>query len=248
VPAWVIAATISQRVILALARGDTATATQTLAATGAEIDAPVSYATEAALISYVRLLLQLATKEAQAAQLEQALNLANRIIDAAKRDGRIGRVIETLVLRALIHQAGGHQAQALDDLRQTIALAEPEGYVRVFVNEGPALARLLGVLRDQSNSTYAAHLLTAFPKAAITQPPSAHTQKDGLKNNLSVPLTEREIDVLRAIAQGLTYEEAAQKLYVSVNTVRFHVKSLYGKLGASSRTLAIERARELGLL
>ncbi len=166
--------------------------------------------------------------------------MADRVLAAAEPAGRRGRVLETLVLRALVHHAQGDVAAALDDIQRALLLGEPEGYVQVFVNEGAALAPLLRAAHTRGTApAFVARLLAALPPGEAAFAASAA---------LPEPLTERELEVLRLMAEGLTYDEVAQRLVVSLNTVRFHVKGIYGKLGVDRRMAAIERATALGLL
>lgn len=145
-------------------------------------------------------------------------------------------MIEALILRALACDALNDETAALDHLQRALSIAEPEGYVRIFLDAGARLARLL----HRIGSVYAHRLLEAFPlsvrERAVDRP------------ELPEPLTNRERDVLRLMARGLTYRQIAGELVVSVNTVRYHIKSLYSKLQVNSRTLALARARELRLL
>ena len=206
-------------------------------------------------IAYLRLLLH----QGQAEHLEQALALAGRVLASAEAAGRTGRVIQVLALRALILQARGDAGSARDDLHRALALAEPEGYVQLFVSEGTPMRFLIADCRlwieRQPQMTkmqpYLDKLLAAFPGAAAEESGNSIDSKSEIANRQSKienDLTEREIEVLRLVAEGLTYQEIAQRLVVSLNTVRFHVKGIYGKLGVEKRMAAVERARILGLL
>lgn len=255
-PAWVESQVVSQQVALALARGEDAAAWQALAQTGVGLEDATSHTREVVHLAYLRLLHHLGRTTPQATHLHQALELADRLLESAEPAGRMGRVIETLALRALVYQAQGDAGRALEDLSRALALAEPEGYVRLFVNEGVPMAHLLRAAHERgTRPAYIARLLSAFPASyqpsAISPELSAVGAQDsglGTRHSLVEPLTGRELEVLRLIARGLTYEEVAQQLVVSLNTVRFHVKGVYGKLGVDKRTTAIDRARALGLL
>jgi LuxR family maltose regulon positive regulatory protein len=177
----------------------------------------------------------------------EAARLLERLFLAAKAGGRVGRVIEILVLRALALQAQGDAAQALACLEDALTLAEPEGYVRIFVDEGPPMARLLyeavtrGIAPD-----YARRLLAAFP---VTEPEQTGPSKTHAPTpDLIEPLSERELEVLQLIAEGLTNPEIASRLFLALNTVKTHSRNIYGKLGVHSRTQAVARARALGIL
>jgi LuxR family maltose regulon positive regulatory protein len=156
-------------------------------------------------------------------------------------------VIEILVLQALAHEAQDNIPLALVPLERALALAEPEGYVRIFVDEGPPMARLLyeavarGVAAD-----YARRLLAAFPVAEPEKPAPSKAQAP--KSELVEPLSERELEILKLIAEGLTNPEIAARLFLSLNTVKVHTRNIYGKLGVNNRTQAVIQARALGIL
>jgi LuxR family maltose regulon positive regulatory protein len=204
-------------------------------------DDPIDEKREVLHIACLRLLHHRGCKTRQAHHLEQALDLANRLLASAEPDGRIGRVIEILALRALVYQAQGDLTRALEDLCRALTLAEPEGYLRLFVDEGEPMARLLRAAHTRGiRPGYIAKLLAAFsPGTSVSPPP---------QTDMIEPLTERELEVLRLIAEGLTYRQIAERLVVSVNTVRFHVKGVYGKLGVENRAAAMTQARTHGLL
>jgi LuxR family maltose regulon positive regulatory protein len=175
---------------------------------------------------------------------DAALQLLERLRQAAEAGGCTGRVIEILVLRALALQAQEDVAGALTALTKALTLAEPEGYVRLFVDEGTPMARLLYQAAQQGIAPeYVGQLLTAFePHDEAKSPPVPDSQA------LIEPLSEREIQVLQLVAEGLTNREIAQKLSISLGTVKVHNSNIYGKLGVGNRTQAVARARMLGLL
>jgi len=156
-------------------------------------------------------------------QPAEALKLLGSLVPLAKWRGRPGMLIEIYALQALAYQAQGDLEQAVAALERALSLAEPEGHVRIFADEGEPMARLL---------QEAARRGIAPPQ---TQP-------------LPEPLSARELEVLRLLNTHLSSTEIAEQLFISVNTARFHIKNIYGKLGVHSRSEAIQRARELGLL
>ena len=160
--------------------------------------------------------------------------------DAAEEGGRSGSLIEIRVVQALAHQARGDPPAALESLEAALRLAEPEGYVRTFVDEGAPMAALLAAAADRTDShrEYVSRLLAAFP---TTPRPSAAP-------DLVEPLSDREQEVLRLLGTELSGPEIARELVVSLNTVRSHTKSIYTKLGVNTRRTAVRRAQELGLL
>jgi LuxR family maltose regulon positive regulatory protein len=178
---------------------------------------------------------------------DEAIWLLSRLLEAAEAGERISKAIEILGLQAVAAQAKGDTSLALAMIENALALAEPEGFVQTFVDEGPPMARLLlEALGRGMAPEYVRRLLAAFP---VTEPEPrgpliAQTQVPGLVE----PLSERELEVLQLVAAGLTNPEIASRLFLSVNTVKRHSYNIYGKLGVHSRTQAVARARSLGIL
>jgi LuxR family maltose regulon positive regulatory protein len=171
----------------------------------------------------------------------EALRLLARLLEAAEAAERMGSVIGILTLQTLAFQAQGDIDRALSALEQALSLAEPEGYVRTFVDEGEPMATLLRRATAQGIApNYVSKLLAAFGEAV--EPASPMTQP------LIEPLSERELEVLRLISTGLSNREIAQELVVAPSTVKSHINSIYGKLGVKNRTQAVVLAQALGLL
>jgi LuxR family maltose regulon positive regulatory protein len=178
---------------------------------------------------------------------EEARRLLGALRPMAENHGRTGNVIAIDLLLALTWQATGDLAQALDVLERTMALAEPEGFTRIFLDEGPAMATLLGLIpSDSPVAGYAGRLLAAFKQAA--SPPKQPDATPAAVHSFSDPLSAREMDVLRLLPTHLTSTEIAAELSISPNTARFHIKNIYSKLDAHNRADAVAQARRLDLL
>jgi LuxR family maltose regulon positive regulatory protein len=173
----------------------------------------------------------------------EALTLLARLRRLVERRGPAKRLIELPMLMALALRAQGDQDGALDHLEQALALAEPEGYVRLFLDEGEPMAGLLAAhaARGTSHGAYVAMLRCAFGAGTAVAPGA---KAEGLVEVLSA----RELEVLRLLADGLSNQEIAGELVIAVGTVKNHLKNVYGKLGVHSRTQAVVRGRKVGLL
>jgi LuxR family maltose regulon positive regulatory protein len=162
--------------------------------------------------------------------------------------------LRVMVLQAVALQAQGEKDQAAQLLGEALALAQPGGFVRLFVDEGPPLAQLLskaaarGIKPDYAGKLLAAFEARAQPGRPASQGKSPDRSIPPAAPALSEPLTERELEILRLIAQGLSNREIAERLFLAVNTVKGHNRVIFDKLQAQSRTEAVARARELGLL
>jgi LuxR family maltose regulon positive regulatory protein len=186
-------------------------------------------------------------------QPNAAQQLLDRLLLPAQAAGRIGQVLDISLWQALALHAQGKEAEAFAALERSLILAEPEGYVRIFVDEGAIMAALLAqVARGESPvAAYAASLLSHFGfsitnfgldrASPIVNPKSAI-------QNLVEPLSARELEILRLIALGHSNQAIADTLILAVSTVKRHINNLYGKLDVQSRTQALVRARELNLL
>ncbi|MBN1312965.1 MAG: hypothetical protein JXB30_16255, partial [Anaerolineae bacterium] len=165
------------------------------------------------------------------------------LIQTAQQHKRRRRMIELLGLKALALQAQGDAEPALAALEEALALAEPEGFVRIFLDEGPAMARLLYRAAGRGIAPgYTGSLLAAFP---VDEPvPAARA----LHGELVEPLSARELEVLQLMAAGASNPEIAHELVISVFTVKKHVTNILGKLAVAKRTQAAARAHELGLI
>jgi LuxR family maltose regulon positive regulatory protein len=168
------------------------------------------------------------------------LDLLTRLLAAAEAGGRIGSQIEALLLQSLAHEALNDREQARIPLQRALALAEPEGYVRLFADEGAPLAQLLEREAGGRMQTYLQRIQAAFATELTAHPASLDPAVE--------PLTAREREVLRLIAEGLSNQELAARLHLSPQTVKVHTRNIYSKLGVASRTQAVARGRDLGFL
>jgi LuxR family maltose regulon positive regulatory protein len=170
-------------------------------------------------------------------RLDEASRLLARLLEMAETAGAVTHVIETLVLQVLALQAQGKDGQALTALERAVSLAEPEGYVRTFIDEGAPMAALLRMAASRGAAPdYVGKLLAAFGGTAPLYPAPIE------------PLSERELEVLRLLAAGLSNREIGAELFLAVGTVKKHTSNIYGKLNVHRRTQAVARARELGLV
>jgi LuxR family maltose regulon positive regulatory protein len=179
----------------------------------------------------------------------EALGLLERLLQAAEAGGRTGSVLEILVVQALAHQTHGDIPAALAPLERALRLAEPEGYVRLFVDEGPPMGRLL--LEAAARGIMPAYTGKLLAASGAEQPRSAGASPlptSPASPPLIEPLSWRELEVLRLFNTELSGPEIARELMIGLSTVRTHTKSIYSKLDVTNRRAAVKRAAELGLI
>ena len=170
-----------------------------------------------------------------------------QIRQTAEEAGGKGWLIEALILEAQTLQAMGDTNRALTAFGQALSMAQPEGYIRMFVDEGAPIARLLyQAVEHNIAPEYAGKLLAALPATEIE--PGGQVKRPSPQSQLVEPLTEREVEVLHLIAEGLSNREISQQLFLSLSTVKVHTHHIYGKLSVNSRTQAVARAKTLGIL
>jgi LuxR family maltose regulon positive regulatory protein len=251
-----VARVTAGRLRLAVIQGDLAAVERWVRDCDLDLEGDVNPFREAEYTTLARALLALG-------QADAASRLLARLLKAVEKDGRLGRGIEILVLQALAHHAQGDRDQALTTLTRAVALAEPEEYLRTFLDEGEPLQCLLSDLRSRLQGqvraaddpdpqrllAYIDELLAAF---AAAEPKAIRADKVARGSvagtDLAEPLSERELEVLRLVAAGLTNQAIADQLFIALSTVKSHTNSIYGKLGVQNRTQAIAQARALGLL
>lgn len=270
IPGYVRQEAISQQVRVYLARNRPAAAEMALQGQGFSFrdqfsfpDLPsgrsVPHSIGLLYNSSLRVLLYRARAGRDSAGLRPGIALADRLIEGALQGQYLLVALEALLLRAQMHAALGDHRASQADYVCALELAEPEGFIGVFVEGGPPVAEALANLVEENRlgtvqPGYVESILAAF--ASSQSPPAASGDKQpapelpagiGLAP-LIEPLTDREVEVLRLMAEGLKYKEIAARLFISLNTVRFHVKAIYGKLNVNNRTQAIEKGRQLQVL
>jgi LuxR family transcriptional regulator, maltose regulon positive regulatory protein len=216
-------------------------ATRWAAESGLEETDPPAYLREVEHLVLARLLFQQGRQQADLPALEAASRLLERLRQAAAEAGRTGRLLEILALQALAYHGQNRPEPALAALDQALGLARPEGYQRLFLDEGPAMETLLrraasrGIAPDYVNK-----LLATFSTAEPGQQPAAQA--------LVEPLSERELEILHLVANGRSNHDIARELALTVGTVKWHLNNIYGQLNVRSRTQAVAQARRLRLL
>jgi LuxR family maltose regulon positive regulatory protein len=209
---------------------------------GLSVKDDLGYLQEFEHITLVRLLLAQYKSDRDGANRAflEAIELLARLLKAAQAGGRMGSVIEILMLQSLAYQTQGDLDSALIPLEQALTLAEPEGYVRMFVEEGAPMAALLQeAVKHGIVPGYVRQLRSALGQTEVRTP---------LKQGLIEPLSGRELEVLRLLRTELSGPEIARELSVSLPTLRTHTNNIYLKLGINNRRAAVRRAEELGLL
>ncbi|MAU01221.1 MAG: helix-turn-helix transcriptional regulator [Anaerolineaceae bacterium] len=212
---------------------------------GLSAEDDLNYLREFEHITLARLLLTQGGNGRNKNAIHEATALLERLLKFAEAGGRMGVVIEILILQALTHQLQGNVSAALAALERALKLAEPEGYVRAFLDEGAPMAELLGQTAVQGIMPgYTGKLLEAFKneqnRSDSVSPP--------FPQSLIEPLSQRELDILRLFQTELSGPEIADELVIALSTVRTHTKGIYSKLNVNSRRAAVKRAIELGLI
>jgi LuxR family maltose regulon positive regulatory protein len=216
---------------------------------GLTINDDLSYLREFEHITLTRLLIAQFQREQKKEMICRAMELLTRLLKAAEEGGRMGSVIEIQVLQALAYEAQSEIDPALEALECALRLAEPEGYIRIFIGEGEPMARLLskaaecGILPDYAGKLLAE--LNAERQFDVDRLSPVSTKPS---QPLVEPLSERELEILHLIAQGHSNREICDRLFLAMPTVKGHNRNIFGKLQVKRRTEAVARARELGLL
>jgi LuxR family maltose regulon positive regulatory protein len=202
----------------------------------------LSYLQEFEHMIVARVLIAEYEKIQDEASIQQASRLLDRLLLAAEEGKRMHSVIQILILHAFTYQAQGNTSNALIPLRRALRLAEPEGYARIFIDEGLPMEALLNreMKENQVTKEFTQKLLAVYGTKRTTLSKANQPLVD--------PLSERELEVLALIAQGRTNQEIGDRLYLSLNTVKVHTRNIYSKMGVNNRTQAVAQARTIGLL
>jgi LuxR family transcriptional regulator, maltose regulon positive regulatory protein len=205
----------------------------------------LSFPREQEYLTLVRVRIAHGREHPASSFLTQALVLLERLQEDAEAKMRMRSMLEILLLRALALQTQGLHTEALTALGRAVLLAEAEGYIRLFLDEGPPMVALLR--QAQKHKVAPEYLMTLLEAAG--EPSGTDSDLPALRSSpLVEPLTARESEVLRLLMDGASNREIAASLVLSINTVKKHILNLCGKLGVQSRTQAIARARTLNLL
>jgi LuxR family maltose regulon positive regulatory protein len=222
---------------LQLAQGNTTEAFRWVRERGLKINDELNYHQIGEYIVTARVLIAQGKSE--------SVDLFARLLEVAETAGAVGHAIEILVLQAMFLQKQGESDHALTVLERALSLAQPEGYVRTFIDEGAQMGKLLRQAAKLGIAVeYTGKLLAALDKE--TKDDREIPQR--MSQTMVDPLTERELEVMRLLTTHLSNTEIASELYISANTVRFHVKKIYNKLNVHRRADAVKRAKELRLV
>jgi LuxR family maltose regulon positive regulatory protein len=244
----IVAEMAAHQARLWLAQGNLPAAIRWIQQSGIRTSKEPTYLHEFELLTLARVFIAQGSAQRDEQTLHEAMDLLEQLRQEAEAGGRMGRVMEVSMLQALAlsqnpvrGQGWDDTDEALDTLSRALALAEPEGYVRMFVDEGAPMARLLYEAAARGiTQEYTGQLLASFPDVDAAQPKRFPTE-------MVEPLSARELEVLGLIAEGHSNQEIAARLCLSLNTVKVHSSNIYSKLGVNSRTQAVAKAKTLGI-
>jgi len=193
---------------------------------------------------YAKLLLNQCRSSGNTAYCDRALRILRQLGSEALRDKRNLDAVKALVLGALARYERGDTAKAFSHLDRALSMAMPERAVRAFLDQGDAMLRLAQTAKERGHATsHVDAVIAAFDNTVADKGPNAPENSARI-----VELSRREEEILRFVAAGLTNREIADRMFISVNTVKTHLKHVFSKIGATSRAQAIARAFALGLL
>ena len=239
---WYVITAGAREATIRLGQGDVSAATRWLQESGLNVGQELKIEYQIAYIALARILL------AQG-RLDESLGLLARLLQMAEAAGAMGSSIGIFILQALVLWAQGEGDQALAALERALCLAEPEGYGRIFIDEGVPMGALLRQAAARGiRLAYVNKLMAALESETADKLRMARGVPRLAPSSLVEPLSEREREVLRLLTTHLSSTEIAQELVISVSTVRSHIKNIFGKLDVHTRADAVQRAKELELL
>jgi LuxR family maltose regulon positive regulatory protein len=236
----------AMRVRIWLKQGKLADSKRWASAQKLSVDDDLSFMREFEYITLARVLIATGKRDRMAGLLDEAIRLLGRLLQEAENGGRMGSVIQILLLQALAYQTQDKLSDSLNTLERALSLAKPEGYIRIFVEEGETMRLLIEKLshnRSHPLSGYVDKLLAAFTQPMAVSKFAKISQESGLVE----PLSERELEVLRLLRSELSGPEIAQQMIISLNTLRTHTKNIFRKLGVKNRRAAISRSEEFDI-
>ena len=234
IPPWVLNEIKAVKARVLMMKGNTDALVKWVEECRLKLDDTCTWENDAKQIMFARILIA-------HSRFDEALDLLDRLIAVNEKAGRVLYQIETLLLKALALKKLNRVTESMDAVKKALSLAEPGGYTRVFVDEGPPMAELLENMLDAREDVPRAFVKELLPDFKLRQIVKNH---DGLPETLS----EREREVLRFIAAGLPNKKITEQLFISMSTVKTHLRNIYGKLDVHSRTEAVARAKDLGIL
>jgi LuxR family maltose regulon positive regulatory protein len=249
-----VARGVAVRAQIELAQGNLAAAIHWADHSGLSVEDDLNYSREVEYLTLARVRIAQGRADPASHFLHDILNLLHRLLQDAEAKARVHSAIEILILRALALDAQGDHQGALIALERAVMLAEPEGYIRIFVDEGEPMLTLLSKLFATGHSArgYLETMLAAGDQRELGHavPPMLASAQTYLKplQQLLDPLSERELEVLSLMADGASNAEIAEQFVLAISTVKRHVSNIFSKLAVNSRTQAVARAREIGLL
>jgi LuxR family maltose regulon positive regulatory protein len=239
---WYVITAGAREATIRLLQGDVPAATRWLQDSGLLVAEELNTEYRISYLALARILL------AQG-RLDESMGLLARLLQMVEEAGAMGSSIGIFLLQALALWAQGEGDQALAALERALCLAEPEGYVRIFIDEGAPMGALLRQAAARGiRLAYVNKLMAALESETADKRRMAQGAPRLAPSPLVEPLSERELEVLRLLTTHLSSTEIAQELVISVSTVRSHIKNIYGKLDVHARADAVQRAKELELL